>query len=300
MSSEVLTHSWSNEEELDVIYRAWRNNEILKGVVRSVGFKDFRVLENGSYIKKRVEILSFVLEEGIIAYCPAHEFSEHQYNSLTGFVGTIQEFIIENVDLEEGIALVSVRKADEIKKQRFWDELESLQEKGQLSDKIFDGTISGFNPETERIFVRVNGVDCFMLKYDWDYGRIRNIQEQIERGATIKVKVLRFDKERQLVQVSRKDTFEDPFNKLEELKEQEAIAGKVTAVDTRHGIFVQLDVGLEVKGMKPRHLPEPVVGDIVTCRVREIDRKNRRCKVVIIGYPRGKKTRKDIGAFLFE
>lgn len=298
--SDTLMQSWSNEKELEVIYRAWRNKEILKGVVRSVGFKEFRVLEEGSYVKKRVEILSFVLEEGVIAYCPANEFSEHNYNSLTGFVGTIQEFIIENVDLEERVALVSVRKADEIKRERFWSELEYLEEKELLSETVFEGTISGFNPETERIFVRVNGVDCFMLKYDWDYGRIRNIQEQIERGSTIQVKVLRFDKERQLIRVSRKDTFEDPFNKLEELKDREAIAGKVTAVDTRHGIFIQLDVGLEVKGMKPRHLPEPMVGDIVRCRIRQIDKENRRCKVVIIGYPRGQKVRKDIGAFLFE
>jgi small subunit ribosomal protein S1 len=52
--------------------------------------------------------------------------------------------------------------------------------------------------------------------------------------------------------------------------------------------------------MKPAYLEEPIVGDIVSCTVRSIDKKKRHAKVVIVGYPRGKKKRKDLGAFLFE
>ncbi|MFC0273774.1 S1 RNA-binding domain-containing protein [Metabacillus herbersteinensis] len=299
--TEVLNQSWTNDVELETLARARRNREIVKGVVRSLGIKTRKVLENGKYVPKEMEIATFLLEGGIKAYCPAHEFSSHEFKSLTGFVGTIQEFIIEDIDLEEKVAIVSVKKADEIKKEFLWNDLEYLERKGELDNKIYKGTVAGFNPETERIFIRVNGVDCFMLKYDWDHGRVRDISSSIERGTEIEVKVLRIDKERELVQVSRKATIADPFKSLEQLmKDDEAIAGKVTTVHSIHGVFVQLDVGLEVKGMKPRNIEEPIVGDIVTCKIKEIDKKKRHCKVVIIGYPRGKKKRKDLGGFLFE
>jgi small subunit ribosomal protein S1 len=295
-----LHQSWMDDEQLSELARIKRNNEITRGVVRSVGYKKIRILEDGHYVTKEVEVAFIMLEGGVLAYCPAHEFSAHQFKSLNGFTGTIQDVVIDELDLENRLALVSVKKADEIKKQRFYAELEELERKGKLTGKTFEGVVSGYNPKTERIFVKVNGADCYMLKYDWDWGRVRNLGDIIERGEKIKVKVIRFDKDRDLIRVSRKDTMPDPFEILENLKDMETVAGIVSEVHPIHGIFVQLDVGLEVKGMKPSYLEEPVVGDIVACKVRKIDRKNRRAKVVIVSYPRGKKKRKDIGSFLFE
>lgn len=298
--TETLEKSWSNQEELEELARIRRNQEITKGVVRSVGFRKLPVQTNGRVETKEVEVAIFMLPGGIKAVCPSHEFSAHEFRSLTGFVGTLQEFLIDEIDLENRIAIVSVRKADEVKKELFWEELSYLEQKNELDDRIYQGVISGFNRETERIFMRINGVDCFMLKYDWEHGRIRDIESEVVRGSTINVKVLRIDKERGLVQVSRKAAMDDPFEQLEQLKNEEAIAGVVSGVDPIHGIFVKLDIGLEVKGMKPSAIDEPVVGDVVACKVRTIDKAKRHAKVVIIGYPRGKKQRKDVGAFLFE
>lgn len=298
--TEQLEKSWVSDEQLDNLSRIKRNNEITKGVVRSVGRKQVRLLEDGKYVTREVEVAFLALEGGVTAYCPAHEFSEHEYKSLNGFTGSIQEFVIDYLDLEGKVATVSIRKADELKKNAFYRELEALEQAGKLKDKVFEGIVSGFNPESERIFVKVNGADTFMLKYDWDWGRIRNVSEQFFRGEKIQVKVVRFDKERDMIRVSRKDTFEDPFAKLEQLKDMDSVAGKITNVDSTHGIFVMLDIGLEVKGQKPSHLPEPVVGDIVSCRVRHIDKAKRHAKVVIVGYPRGQKKRNDLASFLFE
>jgi small subunit ribosomal protein S1 len=298
--TEILTKSWMTEEQLESLARLKRNNEIVKGAVRSVGHKKAKVLEEGKYIEKEMEIAVFLLEGGVTAYCPSHEFSEHQFKSLNGFTGTMQEFVIDHLNLEDKMAIVSVKKADQIKKERFFQELHQFEESGILKNHVFKGTISGYNPETQRIFVKINGANCFMLRNDWDWGRVRNLEQEVERGSAIEVKVLRFDKENGLIQVSRKQATEDPFKKIEMLKDMDTVAGRVTTVDPVHGIFVMLDVGLEVKGNKPSHIEEPVVGDIVSCKVRSIDRQNRKAKVVIVGYPRGKKKRKDFGAFLFE
>ncbi|QAS54815.1 hypothetical protein [Halobacillus litoralis] len=298
--SELLKQSWNNEEELSALAKMQRNREVVEGVVRSVGVKKMPVETNGRMETAEVEVAIFLLPGGVKAYCPANEFSDHQYSSLIGFVGTIQEFIIDRIDLEQKVAIVSVRQADEMKKDLFWEELDYLEKNEAFDSKVYEGVISGFNPEKENIFVRVNGTDCFMTRYDWDYGRIRDLASQVERGTKIQVKVQRVDRERNMIHVSRKATFEDPFDKLEELRDEGAVAGKVTEVHPIHGIFIKLDIGLEVKGMKPRDKEEPDVGDIVSCKVRTIDKAKRHCKVVIIGYPRGKKKLKNIGSFLFE
>lgn len=298
--TETLKQSWGNEEELSVLAAARRNKEIMKGVVSAVSLKTSKVLEDGKYVQKEMEIAEFLLEGGIKAYCTANEFANREYRSLTGFVGTFQEFIVQEIILDDHIAFVSVKEADEIKKSQFWNELESANQADELSNKTYQGVISGYNPETENIFVRINGIDCFMLKYDWDHGRVRDVSSLVERGTTIDVKVLRIDRERGIIQVSKKATTLDPFEKLESMKDAKAIVGKVTTVHAIHGIFVMLDNGIEVKGLKPARVEEPVVGDIVTCVVREINKKKRHCKVVITGYPRGKQRRKDIGGFLFE
>lgn len=298
--TEVLTQSWTTEEQLENLARMKRNKEIVRGVITSVGTKKARVLEEGKYVEKEMEVALFLLEGGIHAYCPANEFSDYEFKSLNGFTGSIQEFLIDHLDLEAKAAVVSVRKADQIKKAKFYEDLQALQESGELENKIFEGVVWGVNPKTRRVFVRINGADCFMLPNDWSWERGRRIEQQVNRGETIQVKVLRFDKENDLIQVSRRHTLEDPFKKLERLKDMDTVAGVISGVDPVHGIFVQLDVGLEVKGIKPSYLEEPIVGDVVSCRIRSIDRKNRHAKVVIVNYPRGKKKRKDVGAFLFE
>ncbi|MCS0824740.1 S1 RNA-binding domain-containing protein [Cytobacillus firmus] len=299
---ELTTKSWKSEEQLDDLARYKRNKEIVKGVVTSVGVIKARVLDADSqeYVNKETEIAYLMLENGVTAYCPAHEFSSHEFRSLNGFAGTMQEFLIDHLDLEQEILLVSIKKADEIKRAKFLSQLEVLEESDQLHEFVFDGTITGFDRRTRRIFVRVNGVDCTMYPDDYSWERGRRIEEQIHRGENIKVKIIRFNKERNTIRVSRRHTMEDPYEKLESLQSRNAIAGKVSGVDAVHGIFIQLDVGLEVKGVKPNYLEEPVVGDVVSCAIRSIDKENRRAKVVITGYPRGKKKRRDVGAFLFE
>ncbi|MFC0476783.1 S1 RNA-binding domain-containing protein [Robertmurraya beringensis] len=286
--AEFTIKSWSNDAQLDDLARFKRDREIVRGVVTSI-----------SIIKDK-EIAFLLLENGVTAYCPAEEFSAHEFRSLNGFAGTMQEFIVTNLDLDQEVAIVSIKQADEMKKAKFLSQLEVLEQSELLHTFEFDGVVTGMNLANRNIFVRINGVDAVMYANDYSWDRSRRVEEQVQRGEKIKVKVIRFNKENNLIRVSRRHTLEDPFVKLEALQNHSAVAGRVTGVDPVHGIFIQLDVGLEVKGVKPNQLEEPIVGDIVSCRVRSIDKEKRQAKVVITGYPRGKKKRKDVGAFLFE
>jgi len=301
MMAETLKTSWVNDNQLNELAKIKRDRTIIKGAVTAVSTRETKVLEDGKYVKKQMEVATFLLEgTNITAYCPSNEFSDHDFRSLNGFTGSIQEVIVDQIDIEDNIVLVSVRKADDIRKAEFMKQLVTLEAEDSLKSTIFDGVVRGYNPNTRKVFVRINGADCFMNARHWSWEN-GNIQHEINRGETIQVKVLRFDKENNLIQVSRRDTQDDPFKKLIELYNQNStVAGKVTNLDPIHGIFVKLDAGLEVKGIRPRHLPEPVVGDIVSCTIRSIDKDKRHAKVTITGYPRGKKKIKDVASFLFE
>ncbi|MFD1736232.1 S1 RNA-binding domain-containing protein [Bacillus salitolerans] len=291
--------TWTQEER-DLLATYQRKQEVVKGIVRAAAIRKMPVRdENGRVSTKDVEVAIIQVQGGVRAFCPIDEFAEHRYKSLNGFVGSTQNIIITRLDLENQIAIGSVKEADKKTSTSFWEEIKLLEQNKQLKDRHYEATVWGYNEKSGRIFVRINGQDCFMMKHDWDYSKRIDLSVAIQRGETIHVKVLRFDEEREIVQVSRKAAMVNPFDRLLELAEFESIVGRVTTVDPIHGIFVQLDEGLEVKGMKPHQLPEPLPNELVTCKVRSVDRKNERAKVVIIGYPQGKKKKKDLGDFLF-
>ena len=100
-----------------------------------------------------------------------------------------------------------------IKRKKFWDRLEKLEKEEQLQEVTFEGIVTGMNQDTQTVFVKVEGQDCFIKKPDWDYVR-RNLEDVVVRNEKIQVKVVRFDKENELVQVSRKATLDDPLNML--------------------------------------------------------------------------------------
>ena len=288
------------QEEVEHLARAHRNGEIIKGGIHSVGFMNLPVEQNdGSMKLQETEVAIFRLEGNIKAYCPKESFRDHDFKSLNGFVGTVHDVVVERLDLENQVALVSVKKADSIKSDSFWEQIQYLEKKDELQDQTFEGVIQGVNPKTQKVHVRVSGQDCFMNKDDWHWNRRVNVFEEAERGEKINVKVVRFNVEEGLVQVSRKDTLPNPFHSLENMKQQDLVAGRVSAVHPINGIFVNVE-GVDLKGIKPRQLEEPEVGEIVSCRIRDIDAENRKGKVVIVSYPRGKKKKKDVGSFLFE
>ncbi|NRD80822.1 30S ribosomal protein S1 [Bacillus sp. BRMEA1] len=297
---ESLSKQLWSQDDLETLARIHRNQEVVQGMVQSVGFITMPVpQENGKMVSQETEVAIFRLEGGVKAYCPASEFSQHSFKTLNGFVGTIQNLMVIRLDLEHQLAIVSVKKADQFKRENFWNTIKYLDKKGELQNEVFEGVVWGLNEKNERIHCRIDGTDCFMLKYDWDWNNGVDLAN-VERGMKIQVKVLRFDESLNIIQVSRKDTMPDPYKILEQMKEMEVIVGRVHNVHPIHGIFVNVEQGARLKALKPRHLPEPLPGEIVSCRIREIDAKNRKGKVVIIDYPQGKKKRNDIGSFLFE
>jgi len=288
-----------NEEQLERLSQAYLNQQIVKAIVRSVGLRKMPVTENGRTETKEVETAVFEMPGGIRAFCPIHEFADYKYRGIKRFVGTEQEFIIKKLDLDSKVILASVKEADKVQKEAFIDEIKMLKSKGELQEETYEGRVLGINEAKGNVFVKIRGSETYMTPNDWDHNRDNFILNKVQIGETIQVKVISYYEDNNLIRVSRKAAMENPWERVESFKNDSAIAGVVTGVDPVHGIFIRLDTGVELKGEKPKSVERPDVGDRVSCKIKHIDVRAQKGKVVITGYPNGKKTKQDVGDFLF-
>lgn len=288
--------------DIEILQEKYRKREIVEGVVKTVSEMKIPIHRpDGKVETKETEVAIIRLEGGVTGYCPKESFREHEFATLNGFVGTKQEVIITHIDLENEIAMVSVLEADKIKSERFWKEINLLHEQDNLTKRKFTGVVQNVNLRTRTIHVRVEGQDCFMKENEWGWNRRNDIENEVDRGMEIEVVVKRFQEledGNRLIEVSRRLTMDDPFETLANLKQTDLIMGRVSRVDPVHGIFVAVE-NVELKGSKPRSLPDPELGEFVSVRVLEVNPEERTGKVVIVDYPRGKKKRKDLTDFLY-
>lgn len=296
MAGFEYVNSWETEEELDFLTRARRDSQVLLGHVHMLHRLNTSNVESDNSDESRtakdnMELLQIILPNGCNVYCTAENFSEYDYRTLRDFVGTQQELMIVDINLETHVALASVKAADAVNKAKFIEQINELQKRNQLDSQTFEGVVRGVDPRTNTVYVRVEGVDCRMNPREWDWSHYYNweIPDMVQRGSKINVKVLSYDKETEFVRVSRKATIRDPYERIENLRNAEWISGIVTKVHSIHGIFVQIEKGLDAKGMKLPNLPEPEVGDAVRCKVESVNPEKRHVKVMIHAYPNGKK-----------
>lgn len=302
-SNVYMDQDTLSQVDLDWLTEKFHYEEVVTGIVKTSDIMTLPLPDNdGKSVRKKVETAVIRFPGGVIGYCPKSWFREHDFASLNGFIGTEQDVIIKRLDVENGIALVSVVDADKKKSSTFQKEIEFLQEEGKLQSKVYTGIIQGINRRRLTVHIRVNGQDCFLKENEWGWNRRNDIFNEVDRGMEVDVVVKRFDKQPNdtyLVEVSRRLTMPDPFEKISALRQEQNIMGKVSRVDKSHGIFVVVE-GVELKGSKPRNLPEPVLGEVVNVRVLSVDPENRVGRVVIVNYPRGKKKVKDLSEFLYD
>ncbi|MEK3977438.1 30S ribosomal protein S1 [Psychrobacillus sp. FSL K6-2684] len=288
-----VSKSWESNAKLEELANHQRNGEIVTGVIRSV--KSMKLPPK----MQEESTLIVALPGGITGYCPASEFKERSFRNLEQFVTLQESFVITHLDLPSSIAILSEKQAAEKLREVFWEQLEDLQKNNLLDSVEFNGIITGYNQQKGIIYVHINGEDTYMYRNEWSW-RERDVVDA-QPGEKITVKVLMFDKEKRAVRVSRKAAIKDPWEiAADMLQVGQVIAGRVTQVHPIHGIYVQIEDGVELKASKVGALDEPSIDDFVSCRLQKLDTKARRGRVIIIGYPRGKRNKKDFGSFLFD
>lgn len=295
----MVLQSWSNESALDELRASSRKQEIVYGFIRSIKEMNLPVPQpDGKTVVREVPTLIVALPDGVTGYCPGHDFREFNIKSFHRFVGTKDAFVITKLDLENKIAFLSGTIANEMLADHLWTELKAAEKAGTLGAKEYKATVTGINTQKGVVHTRIQGQDAYMFRSEWSWNDREGIDANV--GEEINVKVIAFDSNVKMIRVSRKQTLADPMKYLDQIKKDDVIAGKVVQVSPQHGIFVEVETGVVLKGTKPRALEEPDVGDLVSCRVAKVDSVKRRGRVILLNYPQGKRKKKDLGSFLFE
>ncbi len=159
----------------------------------------------------------------------AHEFLDA--NDLS--VGDEVEVLLECLEDRHGMVVLSKKRAEQ---QRKWDHIVNECEEGSLVEGVVTRIIKGG-------FILDIGADAFLPGSQVDVVPVRNPDEYM--GKTLEVKILKINKERKNIVVSRREIIEESRREqklklLADIKSGQIRKGKVKNI-TDFGAFVDLD-----------------------------------------------------------
>jgi small subunit ribosomal protein S1 len=198
--------------------------------------------------------------------------------------GKEQEFKVIKLDRKRNNVVVSRRAVVEEEYSAERDQLlKNLEEGMEVTGVVKNLTDYG-------AFLDLGGIDGLLHITDMAWRRVKHPNEVVEIGQEIRVKVLKFDRDRQRVSLGLKQMGEDPWvNISRRYPESTRVFGKVTNI-ADYGCFVEIEEGVEglvhVSEMdwtnKNIH-PSKVVslGDEVEVMVLDIDEERRRISLGI-------------------
>lgn len=217
-------------------------------------------------------------------------FDHHKYRTLVGFIGhTVDYKVLDTsklelpeelqvIDEENSIVLLSRIQALEELQEEFW---ETAKE-----DHVVTGKVSGY--EEQRMYLLVKGVTCVLPVGDIEYDWTETAAKRFPLGSELTVKVTRIDWENKYVYVSRKETLQDPFERIyENFHVGDFYKGVVTDVVENVGVFIKLKPGIESLAWFPRKGPdlrEQMIGESVSVRIKSIKKEKRQIKSTIVNF----------------
>jgi small subunit ribosomal protein S1 len=228
-----------------------REGDIVSGTVIKVG-KDSVVVDIG------------FKSEGVI---PLNEFTDAS-GGIEVNAGDQVDVLIEARENDDGLVLLSKEKADKLK---VWDEISGACER----DELIEGTITTRVKGGLSVTIK-GGVKAFLPGSQVDLRPVRNLDKLL--GQTFEFKVIKFNKKRGNIVLSRRVLLEQERNQLKKatlqnLEEDQIVTGTIKNI-TEYGAFVDLggiDGLLHITDMSWGRVNHPSemfnVGDEVTCRV---------------------------------
>jgi small subunit ribosomal protein S1 len=216
---------------------------------------------------------------GVKAFLPGSQIDTKPVKNLDKYLGKKLKFKIIKFNKKRGNIVLSRRAvvAQERELQRA-ETLANLQE-----GMIVTGTVK--NITEYGAFIDLGGMDGLLHITDMSWGRIKHPSELFAVGDEVKVKVLKYDREKERVSLGLKQVTANPWDDAEyRYPVGIKVKGKVVSLKD-YGAFMELEDGIEglihVSEMswteRVKH-PSKVlnVGDEVECKVLEVDSKQKR------------------------
>jgi small subunit ribosomal protein S1 len=226
----------------------------------------------------------YTVDIGVKAFLPGSQVDLRPVRDNDPVIGIQGRFKILKFSRKKANVVVSRRA--------FLEEERDILRKGIL-DHVQEGDVIEArvkNITDYGVFMDLGGLDGLMHVTDMSYGKVGHPGDLCKVGDLLKVKVIRFDRERGRISLGLKQTKADPWIDLEtRYQPGMRVKGKVTNT-TKYGAFIEIEEGVEgllhISEMSwSKRLKDPSeimkAGDRVEVVILKVDRQNKK---ISLGY----------------
>ena len=176
---------------------------------------------------------------GAVAFLPGAQVDVRPVRDAGPLMGIKQPFVVLKMDRRRGNIVVSRRAI--LEESRAEQRAEVV---GNLAEgDTVDGVVK--NITEYGAFIDLGGVDGLLHVTDMAWRRVNDPREVLTIGETIKVQVIKINKDTHRISLGMKQLEEDPWNIVANKYTLESVhTGKVTNI-TDYGAFVELEAGVE-------------------------------------------------------
>ncbi|MBP7560646.1 MAG: 30S ribosomal protein S1 [Armatimonadetes bacterium] len=215
---------------------------------------------------------------GVTGFIPASHVGVRNPNELDRFVGEVVNAKIIEVERNRKKVILSRRQAEREVREKGRGRILAELKEGQVREGIVR------NITNYGAFVDLGGVDGLLHITELDWVHVKHPSEVLTPGDELRVMILKVDREKDRISLSRKQLLPDPWELVSRnYRVGATIEGPVTRCVTS-GAFVKLPEGVEafipIGEMSDRRIskPEEVVkpGDTVTVKVINVQPRQRR------------------------
>lgn len=176
---------------------------------------------------------------GAVAFLPGSQVDVRPVRDAGPLMGIAQPFMILKMDRRRGNIVVS---------RRVILEESRAEQRAEIVGKLSEGdTVDGVvkNITEYGAFVDLGGVDGLLHVTDMAWSRVNHPSEVLTIGETVKVQVVKINKETHRISLGMKQLQDDPWGNVETRYPLRSIhTGRVTNI-TDYGAFVELEAGVE-------------------------------------------------------
>jgi small subunit ribosomal protein S1 len=244
--------------------------------------KIWNSLEEGAVVEGRIVSRikgGLAVDIGVNAFLPGSQVDLRPVRNLDKLLGESFQFKIIKLNKRRGNIVLSRRVLLEDQRENMRSETLKTLEEGQ----VIDGVVK--NLTDYGAFIDLGGIDGLLHITDMSWGRVSHPSDILTVGDKIKVKVLKYDREKERVSLGMKQIAPDPWLDVEQKYPVGLrVKGKVVSL-TDYGAFIELEEGVEglihvseMSWTKRIKHPNKVlsIGDEVESVVLALDIPNRR------------------------
>ncbi len=180
-----------------------------------------------------------MVDIGVHAFLPGSHADTRPHCNLDALQG--QEIICKVIKLNK-------KRNNVVVSRKLAMEEEANRRKAELVERLvegaeFDGRVK--NLTDYGVFVDLGGMDGLLHITDLSWGRVGHPSEIVQVGEQVKVKVLKYDREKERISLGMKQLSPDPWDRVPSTYHLgDRITGRIVSI-TDYGAFVELEPGVE-------------------------------------------------------